>query len=67
LFLITVPIRINKNGDFLSAPVREKWLCGPRVSDVEDLIKRELEFVQTETQSKVKKLRLATEVHIGES
>jgi hypothetical protein len=43
-----------------------QWLCGSQAKDAGHVILNELKFVREETQSKVKKLRLATDVHIGE-
>ena len=37
------------------------------MKDVGDVILKELRFVREETERKVKKLQLATDLHIGES
>lgn len=43
----------------------QKMFCFSPYNDAGDVIKKELKFVRDETQTKVKKLRLATDVHIG--
>lgn len=64
--LIPCACRLEGNGNFLPISDRGQTLfCGSEIKDTSDLIKKELKYVQEETQAKVKKLRLATDIHIG--
>lgn len=58
-------VRIDSNGDFLTCTSPQTKLCGERVENIGEVIKKEIQCVQEETKFRVNKLRLATDIHIG--